>query len=224
MAFDYRTEYHRYRQYYINLRNFYQQPTIKVSFFVLLSFFTVVFFAVFAIRPTVVTIGQLIKSIDDKRKVDMALAKKINALDELQVEMVGIRDDIDKIFTVLPEDSDLGRLMQIFEYIAKENNINLISVRFQPVRLGEENKIGSEERVVNFSLSAGGSLAEVIEFMQDLEEVDRLLVLDKMRFLGTGVSAGRIGSEVAIEVSGRSFFLRERKVAGEEWNGWGEAG
>src|SRR3990167_3413112 len=103
MAINYRTEYQRYRQYYSNLRRFYQKPTVKVSFFVLLSFATVTFFTALAIRPTITTIGTLIRDIEDKRSVDTQLEAKLQALDQAQSLVASIETQEDLLKAALPE-------------------------------------------------------------------------------------------------------------------------
>src|SRR3989344_635027 len=117
MVFDYRREYYRYRQYYGNLRKIYEQPIVKVSFFVLLSFMTVTFFSLLAIRPTLTTIGLLVRAIEDKRAVDAALDKKIAALNLLQGTLGSLGEELLLVENVLPPDAAADRLMQIFEYL-----------------------------------------------------------------------------------------------------------
>ena len=55
------------------LLSFYHRPVAQVSLELFLSVATVVFFAVFAIRPTLVTMSNLIKELEDKRQLDQQL-------------------------------------------------------------------------------------------------------------------------------------------------------
>jgi hypothetical protein len=50
-----------------NLNAFYQKPVAKVSLELFLSVGTIIFFAMFAIRPTLLTMSDLVKEIEDKR-------------------------------------------------------------------------------------------------------------------------------------------------------------
>src|SRR3989344_1795010 len=130
MAINYRTEYQRYRQYYVNLQRFYQKPTVKVSFFVLLSFATVTFFTALAIRPTITTIGALIRDIEDKRQIDKQLEAKLEALDLAQSLVSTIDSEEELLALALPEDAALGRLLQELEYVALQSEVRLTEVRF----------------------------------------------------------------------------------------------
>ena len=218
MAFDYRREYRRYRQYYVNLNRVYQRPMVKVSFFVLLSFFAVVFFSVFAIQPTVTTVSELVREIEDKQRIDDVLGEKIVALDELQGVMLTIQNDIPLILNALPQNSALGRLMQEFEYVAQQAGVALLSVRFQPVGLSEdEGSRGEKAQMVDFSLSVGGSFANLSQFLDTLEKLDRLLVLQKVEFISGASFLRQQGLEAIVEVTGQAFFLKE--TLGEEQDG-----
>lgn len=216
MAFNYRTEYQRYRQYYVNLRRFYQRPVMKVSFFVLLSFFTVVFFSVLAIRPTVTTIGQLVREIEDKRSINAALDNKLNALDSLQGELVRVQSDIPLIFNVLPDNSALGRLMQSLEYLAQQQGVALVSVRFQPIPVteGADSK-GEKAQTVQFSMSLGGSFSNITAYLNTLERLDRLIVISKVNFISSASNFRGQGFSTVAEVEGQGFFLKEIQRAEE---------
>lgn len=208
MAFNYRTEYHRYRQYYLNLRQYYQRPKAKVSFFVLLSFFTVVFFSVFAIRPTVTTIGLLVREIEDKRNIDKSLEEKLQALDNLQGQMVAIQSELPLILSLVPESSDLGRLMQEFELIAGQQTVVLLSVEFQPVKLTETQITARDEaRMINFSLTVGGSFDTLTNFLNSLETLDRMVALQKTTFLSGAANLRQVGVQTVVEVEGQAFFI-----------------
>ena len=59
MAFDYKKDYFRYKHYYLKTKEFYQKPVTKATVNLILSLFTISFFAFFAIRPTLKTIAKL---------------------------------------------------------------------------------------------------------------------------------------------------------------------
>lgn len=208
MAFDYRSEYQRYRQYYLNLRRFYQHPVAKVSFFVLLSFMTVVFFSVFAIRPTVTTIGALIRDIEDKRRINDQLTAKIQALDEVQAVVVAIRNDVVLIKDALPETAALGRLTQELEFVAQSKGVNVTGIKFQPVSLTQAAQ-GKQvkAKTVDWSISAAGSLENLQGYIDDLERLDRVLVVSNVQWISASESLKKQGIPVIVDVQGQAFFL-----------------
>ena len=209
MAFDYRTEYQRYRQYYVNLRRFYQKPVARVSFFVLLSFMTVVFFSVFAIRPTVTTIGALIRDIEDKRRINDQLSIKIKALDEVQAVVISMRNDVPLVTDALPESAALGRLTQEMEFVAKSKGVVVTGMRFQPVTLTDPATSDKQlkAKAVDWSISVGGTLENLRAFVDDLERLDRVLVLVKVQWIGASEAYKKQGFPVLVEIEGQAFFL-----------------
>ncbi len=216
MAFNYRTEYQRYRQYYTNLKKFYQQPVAKVSFFVLLSFFTVAFFSVAAIRPTVVTISQLIRDIEDKRKINDALGTKIKALDGIQAAILGVKNDLPLIFEALPEDAALGRLMQELEYSAQQTEVILVSVRFQPVKIPDPTLLrGGQAQAVSFSVSVGGSWENVNRFLEKLARIGRVLAFKQMELLSGATVYRKQDITILANVDGEAYFAKKELITTE---------
>jgi len=209
VAFDYRTEYHRYRKYYVNLRQFYQKPVAKVSFFVLLSFVTVIFFSVFAIRPTVTTIGELVREIEDKQTIYEQLQQKRQALANLQGVMQTNRADVELVNAVLPNTANLGRLMQEIEYLSQKQRVQLLAVSFVPTKTKGEK--GKTENVTEtgFSLTVGGSFVDLSAFMKALEQLDRILIVEKAD-LQSGATSQRLrGVEAVVNISGQALNVEE---------------
>ena len=83
---DYQLNYARYKHYYRQIWKFYQKPSAKVSSALLLTIFTTIFFAIFAIKPTLVTVAELLKTIEDQEEVVGKLKKKAASLAQAQEE------------------------------------------------------------------------------------------------------------------------------------------
>jgi len=76
------------------LDRFYHNPVAMVSFELFLSIAAILFFAVFAIRPTLLTMSDLIKEIEDKRKLDSQMEQKVAALSSAQESFLAVQDRI----------------------------------------------------------------------------------------------------------------------------------
>jgi len=213
MAINYRTEYQRYRQYYVNLQRFYQKPTVKVSFFVLLSFATVTFFTALAIRPTITTIGALIRDIEDKRQIDKQLEAKLEALDLAQSLVSTIDSEEELLALALPEDAALGRLLQELEYVALQSEVRLTEVRFGNVTLGKMESKKAQARSIPVSFALTGSFAGVKGFIEMVENLDRIVVINTIHL---GSAGSGVGGRVAAEVTGSVHYVPP--VGGENGN------
>src|SRR3989344_6030356 len=140
MPFDYREEYQRYQRYYLNLQRFYRQPVARVSIFVVISFMTVSFFSVFAIRPTLVTISSLIREIEDKREINSQLDQKVADLSRVQAEYIQAKADVPRVWRAMPdrpEGAGLiwevevtvgGNLVQVKEFMKTINSLGRVMV------------------------------------------------------------------------------------------------
>lgn len=216
MVLDYRREYYRYRQYYGNLRKIYERPIVKVSFFVLLSFVTVTFFSLLAIRPTLTAIGLLVRGIEDKRAVDAALDKKIAALNSFRGVLGGLGGELDLVENVLPAEPAADRLMQTFEYVAAQNQVTIVVATIDPENVLISQRSGGEEVAeVPIALTVGGGFTQVKEFLETVERLDRIIVLDEVMMLSSAQSLQRQGFSVVAELTGAALFLPAPKSVEE---------
>ena len=76
------------------LNHFYANPVAKASLELFLTIGLVLFLGAFAIRPTIVTMSDLIKEIETKTQLDEALTKKIAALQTAQNQYINIEEKI----------------------------------------------------------------------------------------------------------------------------------
>ena len=113
------------------LNEFYQKPVARVSLELFLSVGAVIFFAIFAIRPTLVTMSDLVKEIEDKRDLDQKLTQKIASLSTAQTTYLEVQDRLYLLEEALPTTPDVIHAIKIVEKIASEQNI-LIDRTFFP--------------------------------------------------------------------------------------------
>jgi hypothetical protein len=78
---SWRKNYSRYRALFLNaMNNYRKRGDIKAYLEILLSLATISIFAVFALRPTLLTISKLLKEIDGKEKTLQVMNEKIENL------------------------------------------------------------------------------------------------------------------------------------------------
>lgn len=105
------------------LDRFYKQPVAKVSLELVLTLGMVLFMAVFAIQPTLVTMSDLLKEIEEKKTVDEQLGRKVAALASAQTEYLSIESELDYLEEALPTEPDVVTDLKIIEKLASENSI-----------------------------------------------------------------------------------------------------
>ncbi len=178
------------------LQKFYEKPVTRVSLELVLSLVTVMLFSLLALRPTLNTMSQLVKEIEDKRQVDDALTKKLAALNTAQNEYYTYRDRFQILETAVYEDLTLQDTLFAIEYLAQNTNVELLSLRIKefPVgNLGGEleqaaanaRRTSSRPKVVgvySVSLSFAGSYSDILRFFKEVESVRPLFSLQSFSF------------------------------------------
>jgi Tfp pilus assembly protein PilO len=211
MAFDWQTEYHRYRRYFVDLGQLYKKrKKVRVYTGIILSLLTVSFFLFFAIKPTLTTIAGLIKAIKDQRVVVDRLQTKINALSLAQSEYNLIQNDIFLVDEALPTDSQVSTLTKQLEVLARREGVTVETIKFGQVYLkGEgpktEEKPKNDTSSVNFSFAASGEYQNLKSFLRSLSSLRRIILVDSFAFK-TGKTEGE---RLTLSLNAQAFFLKE---------------
>lgn len=180
MIFDYRTQYHEYRGYLERLKQQVKSPVAQVSFTIVGTFFLVGFLGMVAIRPTLSTIADLTRSIDDeKRNVDL-LDRKIRSLQLAQQKLESFQNELPVLQTAVPETVDLTGIARRIEALAHEDGLLFLEFAQNDILLYP---LGIPTVTINQPLIAssipihitiGGDEEVVRRFIDDVERLDRI--------------------------------------------------
>ncbi|HYD34939.1 MAG TPA: type 4a pilus biogenesis protein PilO [Vitreimonas sp.] len=110
------------------LTQFYQRPVAQVSLELFLSIGAIIFFALFAIRPTLLTMSDLIKEINDKRELDQKLAQKYAALQSAQEEYLGLQSRLAVLDEAIPSQPNLVEVIKIVEKLASDRRLVIVNL------------------------------------------------------------------------------------------------
>lgn len=185
------------------LNDFYQRPVARVSLESFLSVGAVIFFAIFAIRPTLVTMSDLVKEIEDKRDLDQKLTQKIAALSTAQTSYLDVQDRLFLLEETLPSTPDLIQVVKIIEKVAVDHGVLIDSLTISevPKEIAEDVTF-SRLRKNSFpiSMSLSGDYANVRSFVQGLISYRRLFITDTVIF-STSEERGQKRLRVNISLS-----------------------
>lgn len=123
----------KYRRYYHQAIPFLKSRHATAYTMVILSLFTISFFGFFAIRPTLRTIVELKKQIEDSRIVDEALQKKINSLIIAQEEYQLVKNLIPSINNALPSQPDLTDILMKIENLVTSEQATISAINISPI-------------------------------------------------------------------------------------------
>lgn len=171
-----------------------QEVVVKASLKVVLSVFAVAFFGFFALRPTLNSITTLLKRIEDQKEISARLDKKIAQLSRAE-EVLSMRGDLltRLVNRAIPGDPRVERFAQQLEVLANEEGVVLTGVDIQEVpmfgkvddeKTSSQKKFTSDEKYefITFGFTAGGEQEEIIDFLDQLEKMERVVLLSKVSF------------------------------------------
>lgn len=174
------------KKLFATLAKFYKNPVTKVSLEIFLSLFLVIFFGIFVIRPTMVTIADLIKEIDDKQELEQQLQRKIASLATAQDEFNQYKDKIKYLDQAIPSQPELVRSLKTVEKIASDNKVIISSLKTSEIP--EEKKVQMFDldqlaRIdLYFTFQVMGNYPSIKNFIEDLHQYRRAFMVEEINF------------------------------------------
>jgi hypothetical protein len=219
MALGWRKEYLRYKDYFLNIIRIYQKKKeVKMFLEILLSSFTIIFFGLFALRPTLLTIAELYRQVKSKEETVQKLDQKINALAQSQTFFTSQSTKISLIGQVAPSSPSPETFIRQLEGVALKNNTKILGISVGEVVLKGETiiKKGSNDfstlpegaKGLSFSISANSDYFSLNNFLNDLEKLRRPIKIDNLAFNSSFVGEKRV---LVLVISGRVPYLGDEK-------------
>ncbi|OGJ37552.1 MAG: hypothetical protein A2383_00845 [Candidatus Pacebacteria bacterium RIFOXYB1_FULL_39_46] len=167
------------------LDKFYYNPVAIVSFELFLSIGAVIFFALFAIRPTLSTMSNLIKEIEDKRKLDTQLSQKVSALNIAQENFSVLQDRLFVLDEAIPRGANMTYTLKVIEKAASDQNLtiaNLTVLEIPPEPPADATIDELERQSMPIQLTVSGSYESIRDFTNQLQFSRRSFVIDRIIF------------------------------------------
>lgn len=200
-----REQYARYGRYFTRIRDAYlQKPVVQASLGVLLTLFTISFFSIFALRPTLNTISELLAQIRTQKEILEQLDQKIAAIALAQQVWTQELRRIPLVLQALPKNSEPETYLRQIEGLTIKHNLSLSSFKVDDVPLlgkkegqsVKEQPAGTDTFTV--SLSVRGSYSSLLSFLDDLETLRRPIKIESLSFGG-----GKTSGSILLTVSGK---------------------
>jgi len=167
------------------LLDFYQKPVAKVSFELFLSISAILFFLIFAIQPTLLTMSDLIKELEDKQVIDQQLSQKIAALSTAQTTYLQLQDQLPLLTEALPTRPYLKESLLVMEKIASDRNLVIENMLVKELPLEQEADIAKanvERQSMSVVITLTGSYPNISGYIEELLSVRRTFVIDSIIF------------------------------------------
>ncbi|MBW7943995.1 type 4a pilus biogenesis protein PilO [Patescibacteria group bacterium] len=177
----------RSRQLTTMLLQFYDRPIAKVSLELFFTISAVIIFAVFAIRPTLQTMGTLIKELEDKRALNQRLAQKVAALSTAQTQYEAVRERISLLDEAIPPTPQFEKALLIIEKLASESQLTIINLQAKEVPKepdpAEDVPFEQKERATrSIVLTVTGDYPTIRQLIENIQAQRRVLIVDTVVF------------------------------------------
>lgn len=172
-----------YQKYYKELLPLIQEEKTKRYLFLILTFGSSIFFLLFAISPTLSTIANLKKQIQDSRFVDDKLTLKISALSSLSQGYEAISNDLSYLTNAVPKVPDATTLTAQIQSIADNSSIQISDIQISPIELTTVSPI-STSSAFSFQIDANGDYQSTKTFINGLINMQRVISIDSLNVTG----------------------------------------
>ena len=166
------------------LLDFYKNPVAMVSLELIFSILAVVFFAIFAVKPTLQTMSELIKEIEDKRALDEQLEQKIASLNTAQAQYQQFGQQLYLLDEAMPKTASLVEGLKIVEKLASENNLIIqgITISSVPNELVKADENNALRELLTFNVDLTGDYLKIRQFVENLMISRRMMLVDQVNF------------------------------------------
>lgn len=166
------------KEYYKNIQEKLKEKHTQAITMAILTFLTLALFGVFAINPTLSTITQLHRQLDDRKEVKQKMDEKIRNISILQERYIAIQQDIPAVEEALPQKPNAPYLLGQLNTVAQSNNTSLSQIQIDTVPLTTP----PDERVTTFSftIKAEGTRENITNFIKELSSFNRIVVLSEI--------------------------------------------
>jgi Tfp pilus assembly protein PilO len=188
-----------YRDYLKLLPPIKQEHT-KAIIMLIFTFIALSFFGFFAINPTIATIINLQKQIDDNESVLQQLTTKMNHLSQLQQQYTFLSNDLPIIFAAIPEQANIPFLIGQIQNIAEQNALTITALRVPEVALTNGSATDTTASSFTIELETRGSYTNSMHFITALSTMNRLVTIEKI-----GIKKDTKQNTILLQIQARSY-------------------
>lgn len=169
----------------------------------ILTFLALSFFGIFAINPTLTTIIQLQKQLEDSTFTHEQLKTKIYNLSMLQQKYaaLGQTGELALIEDAVPKEAMATKLTGQIINVADISNITLRSFRVEEVVLMGNKNAGDRGFSYVFTIEAEGDYQNMIRFAENVTQFNRIVTVEAM-----SITKDSRNDALVLNLRGRQYF------------------
>ncbi|KKP80403.1 MAG: hypothetical protein UR81_C0030G0005 [Candidatus Levybacteria bacterium GW2011_GWB1_35_5] len=188
----------KYDKYLELMPDFKKEKTQKFTT-VVLTLIAIIILAIFAINPTLSTIANLQKQLEDARFVADKLEKKINNLSILQTKYNAIQPDLPTIYDAIPKNTEAPKLTGQIQSLITKSEMQLINIQVSNIVEVTNGKF----YLYNFDLTTNGDYQSMTNFLENLINMQRVTDVKKIN-----INLSSTNNTLQFNVQGDAFFKK----------------
>lgn len=217
MAIGWKKDYLRYRELFLKILLVYRKrEDFRIFLELLLSLITITFFSIFALKPTLLTISQLLKDNKEKQELVNKMNQKIENIAKAQNIYEQNIEKLSIIENAVPNTPTPENLLRQIEGVAYINSVTLLGSSVNEVTLiGEEKKKQSKDQVKNlpenvktlsFSINVTGAYSSLFSFLSNLENLRRPLIITSVNITSSDSDTGKT---IIMLITGQTPYIKK---------------
>lgn len=190
-------------KYYVYIKPVIKNPFVRTYSGFLFSIIAVVFFSVFAIRPTISTIFSLQKDIEAQQQILNDLSNKSANL-ETGIQNYNKIDPqtISKLNTLVPNKIALSSIINELSTLALQNQASISGLQFQPFEIDNNSSPPTNEaalKEIAFTFNVSGPYEGIVNMLDSLNKGNHLIIVESVSF-------NRNESGISMIVTAKSLY------------------
>lgn len=214
MAIGWKKDYFRYKDFFLNIATLYKvKPNLKKYLELIFSMFTIGLFAVFAIKPTVITIIDLQKQIKEREETVISLNQKVRDLQTANTVLQSERNRLPIILQSVPDRANPETLVRQIEALALQNSLTMTSFSLtDAVLIGTSKKPDTSDELP-FTVTVTGSYQNLLSFTKSMQNLRRPVQIDSFAINSSLKENEKV---LGLIISGRVPYLLETALVENE--------
>lgn len=192
----------RYREY-LKLLPALKSDHAKAITMLIFTLAALSFLGVFAINPTLVTIIDLQKQLEESQDIHQKLTTKMNNLSNLQQQYNLLAGDLPVVYDAIPQQAAVPLLVGQVEGLAKKHSLTVNSLQVSSVPLTAGNVSDQSALSFVFSLEAEGTYENMESFLTSLTTFSRIITLETV-----SITKDPKRDALVLEIKGRQYFKK----------------
>lgn len=195
----------KYSRYYVYIKPVIGNKYVKSATPYIFSLLAIIIFVIFAIRPTILTIISLQKSIQDNQQTLDALEKKSRDLTDGKRNLENLDPNIKTLInTRLPDVVAVTTLINNLQITASKT-ASISALQVQPVTIyTNDSNLNPKQSLgeILFSLNAQGSYTSLLQTLDSIAKSSRLINITSVL-----LSKSAEGT-IVLSISGKAYYLK----------------